>query len=265
MAKIGGSRFIADIRAAAQNDGLADFSRYSLDPMPIKVQCACGKAFAAKDELAGKTVKCPACQKPLKIPGGSAAAAPAAKPSAAKPAAAPSGAKPAATKPAAPAKAAAPAPTAGAGDVFDEIGLQAAAPDTRPCPGCTEPLPIAAVICIKCGYNTRIGRRMETVKVGSGGGGPEGHGAVAQDLLDRAAQVMEDDAREEVKKTKEGMPWWVYLIALCILVTIGACMLMFWGREKESDDKKKGFIQPSGSVERALVDHGSPAMIRCVG
>ena len=42
--------------------------------MPIKVQCACGKAFAAKDELAGKTVKCPGCQKPLKIPGGAAPA-----------------------------------------------------------------------------------------------------------------------------------------------------------------------------------------------
>src|SRR5580765_2842287 len=179
MAKIGGYRFIADIRLAVQNDGLADFSRYSPDPMPIKVQCACGKAFAAKDELAGKTVKCPACQKPLKIPGGSAATAPAAKPAAAKPAAQ-AGAKPTATKPAAPANAAAPA--AGAGDLFDEIGLQAAAPDTRPCPGCTEPMPIAAVVCIKCGYNTRIGRRMETVKVGSGGGGPEGHGAVAQDL-----------------------------------------------------------------------------------
>src|SRR5438270_910981 len=128
--------------------------------MAIKVQCTCGKAFAAKDELAGKTVKCPACQQPLKIPSGPAAAAPAAKPGTAKPgAAAQPAAKPAAQKPAAPKSAApaqrsaAPAPTAGTGDAFDEIGLQAAAPDTRPCPGCTEPMPLAAVICIKCGYN----------------------------------------------------------------------------------------------------------------
>jgi hypothetical protein len=226
--------------------------------MPIKVQCACGKAFAAKDDLAGKTVKCPACQQPLKIPGGSAAVAPAAKPAGAKSAAAkpaaPAGTKPAAAKPAAPAKAAAPSPAAGAGDLFDEIGLQAAAPDTRPCPGCTEPLPIAAVVCIKCGYNTRIGRRMETVKVGGGGGGHEGHGVVAQDLMNRAAQVIDDDAAEEVKKTKQGMPWWVFLVALILLVCFGAAMLMFWGKEKESDEKKKGFMQPSDSVERALVD-----------
>ena len=36
--------------------------------MPIKVACACGKKLAVKDELAGKKVKCPACQKLLSIP-----------------------------------------------------------------------------------------------------------------------------------------------------------------------------------------------------
>jgi hypothetical protein len=36
--------------------------------MPISVACRCGKAFAANDNLAGKTVKCPACQQPLTIP-----------------------------------------------------------------------------------------------------------------------------------------------------------------------------------------------------
>ncbi|MFM9960134.1 MAG: WD40 repeat domain-containing protein [Planctomycetaceae bacterium] len=36
--------------------------------MSIKVACACGKKLAAKEELAGKKVKCPACQKLLSIP-----------------------------------------------------------------------------------------------------------------------------------------------------------------------------------------------------
>lgn len=36
--------------------------------MPIKVSCVCGKKLAVKDELAGKKVKCPACQKLLSIP-----------------------------------------------------------------------------------------------------------------------------------------------------------------------------------------------------
>jgi len=221
------------------------FSRDSL--MPIKVQCACGKSFAAKDELAGKTVKCPACQQPLKIPGASPASAPA-KP-AAKPAAAKPAAKPAAAKPAP----AAPAP--GGGDLFDEIGLQAAAPDTVACPGCTEPMPIAAVVCIKCGYNKNLGRRMQTMKMSGEGGGHDGHGAVAQDLLNRAAQVIDEDAEEEVKKTQQGVPWWVFLIALILLVCVAAGMLMFWGVEKETDEKKKGMLPPRGNVERAIAAH----------
>jgi len=186
--------------------------------MPIKVQCACGKAFAAKDELAGKTVKCPGCQKPIKIPGGQASAA---QPK-------PAGAKQAAAKPAAAgAPKAAPAKGAGA-DLFDEVGLQAAAAGTQPCPGCSEPMPIQAVVCIKCGYNTRIGRRMETMKEHGEGGGVEGHGAVAQDFLNRAAVVMDEDLAEEKKKGKEGLPWWAYLIILLILLAFAIWMIFNW-------------------------------------
>lgn len=36
--------------------------------MTISVRCQCGKAFAARDELAGKRVKCPACGGVLQIP-----------------------------------------------------------------------------------------------------------------------------------------------------------------------------------------------------
>ena len=36
--------------------------------MAIKLACECGKKLAFKDELAGKKVKCPACQKLLSIP-----------------------------------------------------------------------------------------------------------------------------------------------------------------------------------------------------
>jgi hypothetical protein len=36
--------------------------------MSIKVSCTCGKNISAKDEFAGRQVKCPACKKPLRIP-----------------------------------------------------------------------------------------------------------------------------------------------------------------------------------------------------
>lgn len=37
--------------------------------MPISVTCQCGQSFRAKDDLAGKRVKCPKCGQPLTIPG----------------------------------------------------------------------------------------------------------------------------------------------------------------------------------------------------
>ena len=36
--------------------------------MPIEVSCECGGRFRAKDELAGRCVKCPKCARPLTIP-----------------------------------------------------------------------------------------------------------------------------------------------------------------------------------------------------
>jgi len=39
--------------------------------MPISVQCSgCGGKFRARDELAGRRVKCPKCSAPIEVPGG---------------------------------------------------------------------------------------------------------------------------------------------------------------------------------------------------
>jgi hypothetical protein len=212
--------------------------------MPIKVQCSCGKAFAAKDELAGKTVKCPGCQKPLKIP----AAAPekvATKSTASKPA----GAKPAPASPSGgeddyslSADEPAPRPKS---DLFDEVGLKAAPKGTMPCPGCTEPLPPDAVICVKCGYNMKLGRKMKTLTTSGESHSAAGHGVVAQDLMDRAAETLEGDEDAEVSKTKEGMPWWIYLVILLVLIGLAAYMLNRSGSSEESKDGKKAWLNPS--------------------
>jgi len=37
--------------------------------VPISVQCDCGKHFKVLDDLAGKRVKCPACEKIVAVPG----------------------------------------------------------------------------------------------------------------------------------------------------------------------------------------------------
>lgn len=204
--------------------------------MPIKVQCDCGKAFAAKDELAGKTVKCPGCQKPLKIPANAGATSPAKAP-----------AKPAPTKSAAAkaAVAAAPPPSTN-DDLFDELGLAPPTEGMRPCPGCTEPMPLQAIICVKCGYNTRIGRRMTTERDESGDA--VGHGAVAQDLLNKAATVIDGDEDEEKKKTNEGLPWWVYLLVLILLISLAAFMLLRSGDEETTEEGKTGRIARPAAI-----------------
>jgi hypothetical protein len=182
--------------------------------MPIKVQCACGAAFAAKDELAGRTVKCPKCQQPLAIPAAPAAAA----------------ARPA--QPAAPRQVGAPLPSQAAapppgGDLFAEAGLHAMQAGMVPCPGCTNPMPAQAIVCIKCGYNKKIGRRMDVMKQGEGTAIPGGHGATVDEMLGAAATRIEDEKEEERKKTREGLPWWGYLIGLvCIMGFMGTMMML---------------------------------------
>jgi hypothetical protein len=177
--------------------------------MPIKVTCQCGKSFAAKDELAGKAVKCPNCQQPLRIPGaGAPAAAPARNLAAPLPSAAPH-------QPATPASTFGP-PAGGGGthSLFDEVGLKQAPVGAQMCPGCAGALAPGAVVCIKCGYNLKLGRRMETVRMGGEASGAAGHTVATSDLMTKAAISIEEDKEEDRKKTKEGMPWWVYLIGL---------------------------------------------------
>ncbi len=236
--------------------------------MPIKVQCSCGAAFAAKDELAGKTVKCPKCKEPLRIgaasPAKGAPAKAVPKATVAKPAAKPAVAKPVRVKPIAE-ESAAVLPVTSTESLYDEIGLQAAAVGTRPCPGCTEPMPLEAIICIKCGYNARIGRRMETAKM-SGSEGDVGHGSVASSLLEKAAQTIDDDAEADKKKTSEGMPWWVYLIFLAALVGFLGTMLYLGNRAEwlKEEQKKKEQQQGQGQIQREngfyVASVGSPAM-----
>jgi hypothetical protein len=130
----------------------ASFSPVAIRVMPIKVTCQCGKSFAAKDELGGKAVKCPNCQQPLRIPlAQSAAPLPSAAPRAG--AAAPAGFS----------------PPGDAHSLFDEVGLKQAPVGATMCPGCAAPLTPGAVVCIKCGYNMKLGRRMETMRMGGGG------------------------------------------------------------------------------------------------
>ncbi len=87
-----------------------------------------------------------------------------------------------------------------------------------------------AVLCIKCGYNTKTGKKLQTISMsgeaaGSGGGDHGGHGAgVTAMLMARAAAAAEEDAIAEKAKTKEGMPLWVLIVGLFACILFGVVM-----------------------------------------
>lgn len=176
--------------------------------MPIKVTCTCGAAFAAKDELAGKTVACPKCQQPLTIGGG---AAPAQRPAvAARPAAAPQ-----------------PAADLSAPSIFDEAGLKARQITGQVCPSCFRAMKQGAILCVHCGYNMQLGRKLVAQVHGRG---DAGHGESAEIALQRAARTLEEDKIEERKKTSEGIPWWGYLILFLGAVGLLTMMMLLDSR-----------------------------------
>jgi hypothetical protein len=168
--------------------------------MPIKVTCKCGQTFAAKDELAGKVVKCPKCKQPLKI--GSPAAKRAAQP---------------------PVEVANP----GISDLLDEIGFHVHEDEkenVQHCPACDAEMSDHAILCVQCGYNLETGKYAKGAGVAAAGGRREGHAGAADRLLQRAEHAIETDKQEETKMRKQGMPTWLLATMLCILVVFGVAM-----------------------------------------
>src|SRR5689334_22960436 len=97
--------------------------------MPISFACSCGKRLKVADNLVGKKVKCPGCQKITLVPAEDAAVgAPTSPPKASKPAAP-------AAKPGPAAK-----PAAGAGK--DKTGMPAKSKPSAPPVAAKKPAPV---------------------------------------------------------------------------------------------------------------------------
>lgn len=160
--------------------------------MAIAVRCAnivrfdpqqgkyihCDHKFAVKDELAGRSVRCPKCGEAVQVAEAPAAQAeapakpvePAAKPpspAAEKadysdvlddefrledPVEKPAAALPVESSPAAKPQAPAPEP---------EVAREAAVEEKAPCPGCGRPLSVQSMICTSCGYHKALQRRVD--------------------------------------------------------------------------------------------------------
>ncbi len=140
--------------AKVPSDGNAKAST----PVKIAVKCACGQVVSAKASLAGKTVKCPGCKKPLKLPPAQRKSPPGVPSTPAK-------------LPDTPSRSTADASSSSVEELFDEMGIRPnpgasdrGAAAARRCPECKAGMAAEAIICIQCGYNERLGRKMATVR-----------------------------------------------------------------------------------------------------
>lgn len=76
----------------------------------IEIQCPyCGETLEASEDMAGETVDCPACSKPIRI----------------------------------------------------EVAAEEDT-DKEECPECGEPMADGAVLCVACGYHSKLGRKIDT-------------------------------------------------------------------------------------------------------
>lgn len=159
--------------------------------MPIQIRCQCGKSLNAPDSAAGKAVKCPACQKVLKVPAKSASAK------------------------AVQAKQAVPKPQPSPmdndlDDLFNEEGFDNKIEAV--CPACREPMAADAVLCTRCGFNRESGVTYESHKTA---GVDIDHGTLA---LQKAETDMIQAAEMQKKLANgPGMPWWGLALVLFVL------------------------------------------------
>ncbi len=170
--------------------------------MPIRVKCGCGKTLAVKEALAGKTVKCPACQKPLRIPAAGASA---------------TQSQPQSRPPARSGGGGAAAPPGGGelDHLFEEEGFAQRVGKT--CPACAAEMKPQAVICTACGFNTQTGTRLAAHRTAAQ---TTVHG---HQTLDKAAADMASDQALQKQLQGTGLPWWV-LVFLLVLVMGGAAV-----------------------------------------
>ena len=184
--------------------------------MPIKVTCKCGQQFAAKDELAGRVVKCPKCKRPLKI-----------------------GAPRAGSK----THTAPPAGSAPLADLLDEVGFHVHGDEEaiQHCPACDAEMSDHAILCVECGFNLETGKFAKGTAAAAlaKAGKREGHAGAADMLLKKAQYAIDTDKAEEKKIRTQGTPTWLLAAILAVLGTFAIAMSVL---ERSLALKISGFV-----------------------
>ncbi len=110
---------------------------------------------------------------------------------------------------------------------------QQAAAETGRCPACNQSIKPGAVICVKCGYNLKKGKRLQTDVADDGT--PQASGKLPESLANSAmanisgtssiAQALE--SREDEYKPSQLVDLWIPIgmIVLGLFITFGGCWL----------------------------------------
>ena len=161
--------------------------------MPIPVSCQCGYQVDAPDQYAGQQVPCPQCQQPLSVPVAAPAAA-----------------------------------ETGLGSELEGLGIEASS-GGFPCPHCLDAeIPVGAIICVACGYNTETGTLMGDGDVGQKkafGAATYTYRTYGNEQLDHAAQMMEKELIEI--NAEGGLPYWFWLFIFFNVISFGLGLAMF--------------------------------------
>jgi len=157
--------------------------------MPIQVTCECGAKMSAKDELAGKTAKCPKCGQPLLIAAAEQAGT-----------------------------------STGMADLFEESGMRAG---VARCPGCGAEMLDDAVLCVMCGFDLRRGHRLKTRSGSTAELDDEDLGDLTfhgNPHLDHAERQLARDKKQQ-KNLSKGVPWWLVMLAFVGLISFVVAMV----------------------------------------
>jgi DNA-directed RNA polymerase subunit M/transcription elongation factor TFIIS len=188
--------------------------------MPIKFQCSCGQVLNVPDEKAGKSGKCPKCQKTVQIPSASAKSPSSTANPTAKAASSGGQSTPAkastSTQAVVPTTAAKPAPVPAAklDSLFEEAGLKKKSGPT--CPKCGAAYHQGSAMCVQCGLN------FETGEQSLGFNAAIEQQEFKNEFLQEAAENMKRDVVMDERRDKSGIPWWMILSYLVGAITLGA-------------------------------------------
>ncbi len=177
--------------------------------MPISMKCECGHEFSVVPSLAGQTVACSACGRPLTVPD--QAQSPGDLSSTVPPLQDRTGPSNEGEPQASPGRASETRDRAETGSPYT-TGSAAQPPVERgdTCPKCGVPIDNNAVLCVRCGYNRKMGRRMTS--------------AAESAMLANAEEQIALEEAQERERNRSGLPWQFHAISLAALVFF--CMIL---------------------------------------